>query len=56
MPIDQRFNQPHAVGLQPGGFATQQHGMTVAVKASLWPGALLPGRPPPQRGAAQPTR
>lgn len=56
MPIDQRFNQHQAVALQPGGFANQRHGMPVALMPRLCPGTLVPGRAPPPRRTAQPTR
>ena len=55
MPIDQRFNQHHAVALQPGGVMNLRQPAAIAV-AGQDVGALLPGRAPPRRGTAQPTR
>ena len=56
MLIDQRFNQHYAVAHQVGGVMNLGHRMPSAVTASLHAGPLLPGRSPPRRRAAQPTR
>ena len=55
MPIDQRFNQHHAVAIHAGGAMNLCQPDSIAV-AGQRVGALLLGRAPPRRAAAQPTR
>ena len=55
MPIDQRFNQHQAVALLAGGVMNLRQPASIAV-AGQDVGALVPGRAPPRRRAAQPAR
>ena len=55
MPIDQRFNQPQAVAVKIVGVMNLRQPDSIAL-AGQHVGALLPGRAPPRRAVAQPTR